>query len=70
MTGSLGAAGKLAGAFLHSKLTPLFIIASMALGAFAVVELPREEEPQIVVPMVDVIAQMPGASPVEVEQRV
>ena len=70
MTGSLGPAGKLAGAFLHSKLTPLFIVASMALGAFAVLKLPREEEPQIVVPMVDVIAQMPGASPAEVEQRV
>ena len=70
MTGSLGPAGKLAGAFLHSKLTPLFIVASMALGAFAVLKLPREEEPQIVVPMVDVIARMPGASPAEVEQRV
>ena len=70
MTAPLGAAGKLAGAFLHSKLTPLFIMASMALGVFAVIGLPREEEPQIIVPMVDVIAQMPGASPSEVEQRV
>ena len=42
----------------------------MALGALAVVALPREEEPQIIVPMVDVFVQMPGATPAEVEQRV
>jgi multidrug efflux pump subunit AcrB len=65
-----GAAGRLAAAFIHSKLTPLFMVASLALGALAVVALPREEEPQIIVPMADVIVQMPGASPEEVEQRV
>ena len=65
----VGAAGQIAAAFINSRLTPLFIIASVALGAIAVVALPREEEPQIVVPMVDVFAQMPGASAVEVEQR-
>lgn len=58
-----GAAGKLAAAFIHSKLTPLVIIGSLALGALAVIALPREEEPQIVVPMVDVFVAMPGASP-------
>ena len=42
----------------------------MALGAFAVAALPREEEPQIIVPMVDVFVELPGASPAEVEQRV
>ena len=42
----------------------------MLLGAFAVWKLPREEEPQIIVPMVDVFVQMPGASPREVEERV
>ncbi len=62
-------AGRLAGAFVHSKLTPLFIVASMMLGIYAVVALPREEEPQIVVPMIDVFVEMPGASPTEVEQR-
>src|SRR5688572_33129744 len=65
-----GAAGRLAAAFINSKLTPLFIAASMALGALAIVALPREEEPQIIVPMVDVFVEMPGASPAEVEQRV
>ena len=70
MAASYGAAGRLAAAFVHSKLTPLFIVASMALGALAVVALPREEEPQIVVPMVDVFVEMPGATPADVEQRV
>ena len=70
MAASYGAAGRLAAAFIHSKLTPLFIVASMALGALAVVALPREEEPQIIVPMVDVFVEMPGATPADVEQRV
>ncbi len=67
---SYGAAGRLAAAFISSKLTPLFIGASLALGALAIVALPREEEPQIIVPMVDVLAEMPGATSAEVEQRV
>jgi len=66
----LGAAGKLARAFIDSKLTPLVIVASLLLGAFAVWKLPREEEPQIIVPMIDVFVQMPGASAREVEERV
>ncbi|HEY3382223.1 MAG TPA: efflux RND transporter permease subunit [Vicinamibacterales bacterium] len=70
MSRQYGIAGRLAAAFIHSKLTPLVILASLALGLLAVVALPREEEPQIIVPMVDVFVQMPGASPAEVEQRV
>ena len=66
----LGIAGKLAGAFIKSKLTPLIVAASVLLGIGAVVMLPREEEPQIIVPMVDVMVQMPGASAKEVEERV
>ncbi len=68
--GALGMAGRLAAAFVHSKLTPLVIAASMALGALAIVALPREEEPQIIVPMVDVFVDLPGGTPAEVEQRV
>ena len=64
-----GFAGRLAQAFVNSKLTPLGIIASLLLGILAVVLLPREEEPQIKVPMIDVIVTMPGATPEEVEQR-
>ena len=66
----LGLAGLLAKAWISSKLTPLVIAGSLLLGAFAVWKLPREEEPQIVVPMVDVFVQMPGASAREVEERV
>ena len=70
MKQDLGIAGKLASTFLNSKLTPLFIAASLAIGAFAVAIIPREEEPQILVPMLDITTAMPGASPAEVEQRV
>ncbi len=65
----LGFAGKVARAFIDSKLTPLIVIASILLGVFAVVMLPREEEPQIKVPMVDVMVSMPGFSAKEVEER-
>jgi multidrug efflux pump subunit AcrB len=67
---TLGPAGKFARAWIGSKLTPLVIAGSLLLGAFAVWKLPREEEPQIVVPMVDVFVQMPGTSAREVEERV
>ncbi len=66
----MGIAGRLAATFIDSKLTPLLIAASLLIGVGAVALLPREEEPQIIVPMVDVFVQMPGASPQEVEQRV
>ncbi|MDX1981513.1 MAG: efflux RND transporter permease subunit [Bryobacteraceae bacterium] len=65
-----GFAGKLAHAFIDSKLTPLVITASLLIGAFSVWQLPREEEPQIIVPMIDVFVSMPGASAREVEERV
>jgi multidrug efflux pump subunit AcrB len=70
MKQDLGIAGKLAHTFLNSKLTPLFIAASLAIGAFSIAIIPREEEPQILVPMLDITTAMPGASPAEVEQRV
>ena len=59
----LGLAGRLARPFLRSKLTPVIVLASILLGLVAVALTPREEEPQIVVPMVDVIVPMPGATP-------
>lgn len=70
MTKRLGLAGKMAHTFIDSKLTPLIIAASILLGIGAVLLLPREEEPQIVVPMIDIFVQMPGASAKEVEERV
>jgi multidrug efflux pump subunit AcrB len=66
----LGPAGRFARAFIGSKLTPLIVAGSLLAGAFAVWKLPREEEPQIIVPMIDVFVQMPGASAREVEERV
>jgi len=62
-------AGGLAAQFINSKLTPLFILFSLLLGGFAILRTPREEEPQIVVPVLDVFVQMPGATAAEVEQR-
>jgi multidrug efflux pump subunit AcrB len=65
----LGIAGRIAQSFIDSKLTLLIVIASLLLGVFAVVMLPREEEPQIKVPMVDVLVSMPGFHAKEVEER-
>ncbi|MCC5807289.1 MAG: efflux RND transporter permease subunit [Opitutales bacterium] len=64
-----GFAGKLAALFIDSKLTPIVVIASILLGLFAIVMLPREEEPQIKVPMIDVMVSMPGRTAEEVENR-
>ena len=69
MKEKLGFAGKFAHAFIDSKLTPLIIAASILLGVGAVLMLPREEEPQIIVPMIDIFVQVPGASAKEVEER-
>jgi len=70
MKQDLGIAGRLAHTFINSKLTVLFIAASLGIGIFAVAIIPREEEPQILVPMLDIATAMPGASPAEVEERV
>jgi multidrug efflux pump subunit AcrB len=69
-TTELGIAGRIAAAFIDSKLTPLIVVASVLLGVAAVVMLPREEEPQIKVPMIDVMVAMPGSDAKEVEERV
>jgi multidrug efflux pump subunit AcrB len=56
----LGLAGALTRAFIASPLTPLFIIAALAVGLVALISLPREEEPQISVPLVDIHISAPG----------
>jgi len=66
----LGFAGRIARAFINSKLTPLIVAASLLLGLFAIRMTPREEEPQISVPMVDIYLPLPGSSPQEVQERV
>lgn len=66
----LGLTGRIVEAFLVSKLPIIFIIASLLAGAAALLLTPREEEPQIVVPVVDVLINFPGASAAEVENLV
>jgi multidrug efflux pump subunit AcrB len=66
----MGIAGRVAQTFLHSKLTPLVVVASLAVGGIALIATPREEEPQISVPMIDITGALPGAGPAEVEQLV
>ncbi|WP_306005513.1 efflux RND transporter permease subunit [Aquicoccus porphyridii] len=56
----LGIAGGLTRAFIRSPLTPLMILAALAVGLVALVSLPREEEPQISVPLVDIHIEAPG----------
>jgi multidrug efflux pump subunit AcrB len=70
MSSKQGIAGGMAAFFIDSKLTPLIMIASILLGIAAVIGLPREEEPQIIVPMVDIFVKMPGADAKEIEQRI
>lgn len=67
---SLGFAGKMAKAFVHSKLTPVIAITSVLLGLMAVWLTPKEEEPQISVPMVDIQVGAPGFEAREVERKV
>jgi len=57
-------------AFVDSKLVPIIILAMLLMGGFAIINTPSEEEPQIVVPMIDIFVQMPGAPPREIEKRV
>ncbi|HSM62152.1 MAG TPA: efflux RND transporter permease subunit, partial [Longimicrobiales bacterium] len=63
-------AGRLASAFLESKLTPLLMGAALAVGVWTLSTMASEEEPQIVVPLADLYLPLPGASPQEVENRI
>jgi multidrug efflux pump subunit AcrB len=65
-----GIAGRLAKQFINSKITPLLMLASLLVGIMATFMTPREEEPQISVPLVDIYIPYPGATPAEVEERV
>lgn len=65
-----GLAGKIAKVFMNSKLTVLLMIIFMVIGVYSSFLIPREEEPQIGVPMADIFVGYPGASPTEVESRV
>ncbi|MBK7390323.1 MAG: efflux RND transporter permease subunit [Bacteroidetes bacterium] len=65
-----GLSGKIANFFINSKLTILLMVALMIIGSYSSFLIPREEEPQINVPMADVLIGYPGASPQEVEKRI
>ena len=65
-----GISGKIAHFFINSKLTILLMIGLMIIGIYSSFLIPREEEPQIIVPMADVLVGYPGANPTEVENRV
>ncbi|WP_395048531.1 efflux RND transporter permease subunit [Flavobacterium sp.] len=65
-----GISGKIAHFFINSKLTILLMVGLMIIGVYSSFLIPREEEPQINVPMADVMVGYPGASPTEVESRV
>ncbi|TGK42025.1 efflux RND transporter permease subunit, partial [Leptospira gomenensis] len=61
-----GFSGKIAAAFVHSKLTPVLIVSSLFLGLISVYLTPKEEEPQISVPMIDIRLSAPGMNAYEV----
>ena len=65
-----GLSGRIAEVFINSKLSILLMVALMAIGMYSSTLIPREEEPQIIVPMADVMVGYPGANPTEVENRV
>ena len=65
-----GIAGKIAKIFMQSKLTVLLMLVFMVIGVYSSFLIPREEEPQIDVPIADIFVGYPGASPTEVESRV
>ncbi|MDO6430360.1 efflux RND transporter permease subunit [Flavitalea sp. BT771] len=65
-----GISGKIARAFIQSKLTILLMVAFLLIGGYSTMLIPREEEPQIQVPMADIFVGYPGAAPSEVESRV
>lgn len=67
---NLGFAGRLGQTFVHSKLTPVIAVTSLFLGLMAVYFTPKEEEPQISVPMIDIRTPSPGFNAEEVERKV
>lgn len=65
-----GIAGRIAGFFIDSKITILLMVGLMLIGVYSSTLIPREEEPQINIPMADIMVGYPGANPEEVESRV
>ncbi|MCS3628184.1 multidrug efflux pump subunit AcrB [Salinibacter ruber] len=70
MATTSGIAGRIARTFINSKLTPLLMAAFLGIGLYSAWVTPKEEDPQIEVPMMDIAVQYPGATPQEVKSRV
>ena len=66
----LGIAGRIASAFIDSPITPLLMVATLAVGLLGLMFTPRQEDPQISVPMIDIFVQYPGASAEQVSSLV
>ncbi|HDH15914.1 MAG TPA: efflux RND transporter permease subunit, partial [Gammaproteobacteria bacterium] len=66
----LGIAGRLAQSFIHSPLSPLFYFTLLGLGFMGMMFTPRQEDPQISVPMVDIFVNYPGASSQQVASMI
>ncbi|GAB0055846.1 Multidrug resistance protein MdtB [Candidatus Magnetaquicoccaceae bacterium FCR-1] len=62
LTHNLGVAGSMAKTFIHSPLSPLLLFACLAMGIMGLILTPRQEDPQISVPMVDIFVRYTGAS--------
>lgn len=70
MATASGIAGRIARGFINSKLTPLLMAAFLGIGLYSAWVTPKEEDPQIDVPMVDIAVRYPGATPQEVKSRI
>ena len=66
----LGIAGNIAKAFITSPVTPMLLIASLLIGIMGLILTPRQEDPKISVPMIDLYVSYPGASVYQVESLV
>src|SRR3954453_5798989 len=64
-----GFSGNIAKSFIISKLTILLMVAFLLIGGYSIFLIPREEEPQIDVPIADIYVGFPGAEPKEVETK-
>jgi len=69
VTEKLGFAGRVASAFIVSKVTPLMVVAALAAGVYATIATPKEDDPTIIVPLVEVLVPYPAAGSAEVDAR-
>jgi multidrug efflux pump subunit AcrB len=63
-------AGRIARAFINTPVTPMLLVGALCIGLIGLFFTPRQEDPQISVPMIDIFVQYPGASAAQVESLV